>query len=124
MAVVLVAALLLLATSGLSLSRMTCLKGGFSVYTLGTTYADCSAGEVPTKPAVRAECCTFGQVVMDQPDLHHDRQLVVDVPGEHAPLTGRLVMSVPVETTSVGIASRPPPRPTDERRSLLRVYRV
>lgn len=123
MAVVLVTALLLLATSGLSVSRMTCLKGGFSVYTLGTTFADCGAEEMPSEPAVRAECCTFGQVVLDQPDLHHDRQLVVDVPVAHTPLPGALVMPLSAAGTEKVLSSRPPPR-MDERRSLLRVYRI
>ena len=124
MAVVLVTALLLLATSGLSLSRMTCLKGGFSVYTLGTTFAECGAAEVPSVPALRTECCTFGQVVLVQPDLHHDRQMVVDVPVVHAQLPGILIMSLSAPGMSKVMASRPPPRPTDERRSLLRVYRI
>lgn len=124
MTVVLVTALLLLATSGLSLSRMTCLKGGFSVYTLGATFAECGAEEVPSEPTVRAECCTFGQVVLDQPDLHHDRQLVVDVPVVHAQLPGSLVMPLTAPGAPKVMASRPPSRPTDERRSLLRVYRI
>ena len=123
MAVVLVTALLLLATSGLSLSRMTCLKGGFSVYTLGTTFAECGAEEVPSEAALRAECCTFGQVVLDQPDLHHDRQLVVDVPVAHAQSPGSLVMPLSASAMSKVFSSRPPPR-MDERRSLLRVYRI
>ncbi len=124
MAVVLVTALLLLATSGLSVSRMTCLKGGFSVYTLGATFAECGAEEVPSEPAVRAECCTFGQVVLDQPDLHHDRQVVVDVPVAYAQLPGALVVPLSAPGTPKVMACGPPPRPTDERRSLLRVYRI
>jgi hypothetical protein len=124
MAVVLVMALLLLVTSGLSLSRMTCLKGGFSVYTLGASFPECGAEEVPSGPALRAECCTFGQVVLDQPDLHHDRQVVVDVPVADAQLPGVLSMPMYARGTSKVMASRPPPRPTDERRSLLRVYRI
>lgn len=124
MAMVLVTALLLLATSGLSLSRMTCLKGGFSVYTLGTTFAECGGEEVPEGPALRAECCTFGQVVLVQPDLHHERQVVVDVPVAYVQFPGALVTMPSAPGMSMRMAPRPPPRPTDERRSLLRVYRV
>lgn len=117
-------ALLLLATSGLSLSRMTCLKGGFSVYTLGVSYAECGMQDAPAAPALRAKCCTFGQVVVDQPQLQHDRIVALCVPVQHAELFGRsplfaLPMGVPNE-----VGDQPPPIPSSERRSLMGVYRI
>ncbi len=117
-------ALLLLATSGLSLSRMTCLKGGFSVYTLGTSFAECGVDDAPETPVLRAECCTYGQVVVDQPQLHHDRAVALCVPVLHAELFGRSPlfahpMGVPRE-----LGDQPPPLPSSERRSLMGVYRI
>ncbi|MBK8499861.1 MAG: hypothetical protein IPL52_13850 [Flavobacteriales bacterium] len=63
-ATVLVAGLLLFATSGLSLTRMTCLMGGHSVLSMGFT-VDCCPGEAEAHGAqLSATCCALTQAVL------------------------------------------------------------
>lgn len=57
-----VVGLLLFATSGLMLSRMTCLMSGRTVVTLGLPAEDCSEPGDHTGSALGATCCVFGQV--------------------------------------------------------------
>ena len=119
-----VTALLLLGTGGLSLSRMTCLKGGFSVYTLGTSFAECGMEEMPSIPAWRAECCTFGQVVVDQPQFQLGRAMVLCAPVMYAGLHGSVSLFLPREECRRDTDHRSPPLPSSERRQLFGVYRI
>lgn len=53
--------LLLFATSGMALSRMTCLIGGHSVWALGQIDDCCPEDERPEGPAISPVCCVYGQ---------------------------------------------------------------
>lgn len=62
---VLVACLLLFATSGFSLTRMTCLMGGHTVFSFGQL-DDCCPDEQGTDQAtLKAECCAITQAKLE-----------------------------------------------------------
>lgn len=62
------AMLLLLATSGISVSRMTCVMSGRSTVSLGQA-KDCSPGNEAKSKAFEATCCDFGQAGGDRINL-------------------------------------------------------
>ncbi len=57
--------LLLFATSGMALSRMTCLMSGHSVVSFGILEDCCPEPEPSEGPAVAPVCCVFGQAALD-----------------------------------------------------------
>ncbi len=56
-----VTVLLLFATSGMALSRMTCLMGGHTVWAFGMLDDCCPEAEATDGAAITAECCVYGQ---------------------------------------------------------------
>jgi hypothetical protein len=64
-ATIAVVVLLLFATSGMALSRMTCLMSGHSTVALGML-EDCCPEPEPTEGAsIAPVCCVFGQAALD-----------------------------------------------------------
>ncbi len=62
------AMLLLFATSGTSITRMTCLSGGHSVLAVGLI-GDCCPDEEHDGDALLATCCDFGSATSPVEDL-------------------------------------------------------
>ena len=116
--------LLLFATAGPVLSRMTCLMSGRSVVALGDGKACCPEQERTDTPTLKGVCCTFSVVKAadvdlrqaDATEIHLPVQLVLEryVPSEGRPLT-RPVLAV---------QARPPPITAPQRASQLQVYRL
>lgn len=114
------AALLLFATSGASLTRMTCLTGGHSTLSIGLVDDCCpEEGENPG-PTLKALCCDITETRLDQPSLLVEKQLAMIPTVGTAPL-----IAVPSPALFQGqraewLNSRPPPMDGCERLSLLR----
>lgn len=124
-ATTLVAALFMLATSGISLSRMTCSDGGHSVVSLGRT-AGCCPEEAPhgETPEVKPACCELALVQGERdnylPNSGFDL-LAEDVVLHHIIIE----FAAPVRTTPVTwLGSRPPPLSAPDRLSVLSIQRV
>jgi len=114
------AALLLFATSGASLTRMTCLSGGHSTLRIGLVDDCCPEGEENQGPVVKALCCDITQARFDQPSLIMEKQLAMLPSVGIAPL-----IAVPSAALCQGVRaewlnSRPPPKDGRARLSLLR----
>jgi hypothetical protein len=121
---VLVAVLLLFATSGMAITRMTCLVGGHSVVSLGTM-ADCCPEDEPSDvPTVKAECCALSSAkAMAGPFMGHDD-------GGMAPLFA-VLRNVPCETmvaVPMVLPRKPkspaPPLRAQDRLSVLSIQRI
>jgi hypothetical protein len=110
------AALLLVATSGVTLSRMTCLMGGHSVLGIGDISDCCPDDAVPDHEAIQAECCAYNAAVGERVltvgqsglELHAVLSLI-----EAAPV---LMLSMERSTVrSTLVERRPPPLDMPER---------
>ncbi|MFN3876117.1 MAG: hypothetical protein ACK4L7_09435, partial [Flavobacteriales bacterium] len=62
------AALLLLAGSGIGFSRMTCLMSGRSVVSLGKAYDCCPESDAAQGEALSPACCSFSQAGGERAD--------------------------------------------------------
>lgn len=121
---VLVAVLLLFATSGMAITRMTCLLGGHSVVSLGALEDCCPADEGSDVPTVKAECCALSSAqTTGDPFVGHDDSSM-------APLLA-VLQNVPCETMAAvpmvlpkKPKSGPPPLRAQERLSVLSVQRI
>jgi len=60
-----VVVLLLFATSGMALSRMTCLMSGHSILALGMLEDRCPEPERSDGSTIAPVCCVFGQAALD-----------------------------------------------------------
>lgn len=120
-----VVGLMLFGTSGLALSRMTCLMAGHTVLALGAMEDCCPEKEHSEVPTVSAECCVMGLAKADpMPFLSGASVLlpmVVAVMDVHPPL----IMVDALHRPGDGAADRAPPLlfPGD-RQVLLSVFRV
>jgi hypothetical protein len=103
-----VVALLMFATSGMMLSRMTCLISGHSVLALGLI-EDCCPEEHHDMATISAVCCEFGQTSLFEstffghagPDIEA-LLLCLDA----APIA---VLTLPEPAPLAWLESRPPP---------------
>lgn len=115
----------LLATSGMAISRMTCLEGGHSVVSLGKA-TDCCPEEAPHGPApeVKAACCELATVQGDRdhylPNSGFDG-LAVEVV-LHRPVAA--VASLAPARALSWLGSRPPPLSAPDRLAVISVQRV
>ena len=114
-----VVALLMFATSGMMLSRMTCLIGGHSTLSIGLIEDCCPDRELSDFATVAAQCCDVGQT--DQLDInfvgHGSLDLIailLDV--EAAPST---LITSPEPVTPAWLESRPPPEEAGDRLATL-----
>lgn len=115
----------LLASSGATISRMTCLEGGHSVVVLGKA-SDCCPDRAPQGPApeVKAACCEMAIV-------HGERDHYLPQPGFELLASTTLfhqvsaMVHVPKAVNgSWRSGSRPPPLSTPDRLVVLGVHRV
>jgi hypothetical protein len=117
--------LMLFGTSGLALSRMTCLMAGHSVLRLGTMEDCCPTREVPDEPTVSPVCCVMGVAKADAAPFLSGASaglpMVAAVVAVHPPLLTIDAVHRPVE----GGTDRAPPLllPAD-RLTMLSVLRV
>lgn len=121
---VLTVALLLFATSGLSLSRMTCLMGGHSVLSIGQGDDCCPAEENGTGATVEATCCAFTEAALHEvqllPTLANGIDLLLMALDAAPMVQAGPVPAVPVRW----LESRPPPIAVMERLRTLRILLV
>ncbi|MBL7950675.1 MAG: hypothetical protein JNM62_03045 [Flavobacteriales bacterium] len=121
----LVVGVFLLATSGATLSRMTCLSGGHSVVSLGAA-TDCCPDEGPRSavPEVKAACCELAQVQGERDYYLPDRGYFLWVPAPAMQHAAVRVM-LPVVLAEVDRSgSPPPPLSAPDRLAVLSVQRV
>jgi hypothetical protein len=113
-----VVALLMFATSGMMLSRMTCLMGGHSVWALGLI-EDCCPEEEHDMATISAVCCEFGQTsAFKEAFVGHAG---IDLVGlllclDAAPFS---VLTLPEPAPLAWLESRPPPAFAGERLATL-----
>jgi hypothetical protein len=113
------AMLLLLATSGITVSRMTCLMSGHSVLSLGRA-DDCCPVEEREGLAFEATCCDMVQAGAEREELLPVAATApIALPEADAVATWR--MPVEQHVTVRWRDGRPPPLVAPERLSLLRV---
>ncbi len=121
---VLVAMLLLFATSGMAITRMTCLLGGHSVVSLGALEDCCPEDEHSDVPTVKSECCDLSLAQMTgDPFVGNDDFTITPL------LT--VLQNVPFDTMAAvpmvlpkRPKSGPPPLRAQERSAVLSIFRV
>ena len=116
--------LLLFATAGPVLSRMTCLMSGRSVVALGDGKACCPEQERTDTPTLKGVCCTFSVVKAAELDLRQADATEVHMPVQvvmerHVPSEGQ-----PLTRPVFAVEARPPPITALQRASQLQVYRL
>lgn len=116
--------LLLFATSGVALSRTTCLMSGRTVFALGNLEDCCPEPERSDAPTLSAVCCVFAQAGGDvEPFVASASQEAPPVPvamdGVPAARTG-----VPHLALPGAFHGRPPPMPATLRLAVLSTFRV
>ena len=120
----LVAGLVLFATSGTTLSRMTCLMGGHSVWSLGAAADCCPEGEAHEGASIKALCCELSQakagVSAALPSVHQDAVLLADV----QQITSLVSKAVIAPVLVRWLDTRPPPRDVSGRLAELRTHRI
>lgn len=120
----LVTGLLLFATSGATLSRMTCLMGGHSVLSLGLATECCPKSDTDGVPVLKSTCCDVTEARLGQPDLLPSEQLAMD-----PFLNGVSWMAPPSIASELvlwpeWLETRPPPKDAPERLAFLRTRSV
>lgn len=124
-ATLLVVGLLLFATSGLMLSRMTCLMSGRSVVAFGMLEDCCPDPERSGEASIAPVCCVFGHAAAEvEPFMPSEALAQVAVPfaavGFVKPF--ELVFTEDVGTTF--LRDRAPPLPATARLALFATYRI
>ena len=119
-----VALLLLFATSGMALSRMTCLLGGHTVVSLGSAADCCPEDEANELPTVSGECCAMSLAQgTDDPYLGNDdagfAPLLVVL--DNAPIH---LLYVAPDCIPEHRESRPPPMDAPERLAVLSTFLI
>lgn len=121
---VLVAALTLFGTSGMGLSRMTCLLAGHTVLSLGTA-DDCCPEEAHGKePSVKAECCVLGVAKPDAEPFMSAASVELPVLATLESRPPAIVAEVVHRAAAVSFGRAPPLLLPTERLALLSVFRV
>jgi len=122
-ATALVACLFMVATSGMTISRMTCLIGGHSALSIGTL-ADCCPDEGHDGPIIQAQCCVHGSVKGEQQEyiVHHDVDLAPALIALYA--APRLVLSEGDAPVFFPADDLPPPLGAPARLAVLCVHRI
>jgi len=122
-ATALVACLFILATSGMTISRMTCLIGGHSALSIGTP-ADCCPDEGQDGPIIQPQCCVHGSVKGEQQDYieHHAVDLAPALIALYS--APRLVLSEGDAPVFFPADDLPPPLVTRARLAVLGTQRI
>ncbi|MBX2979717.1 MAG: hypothetical protein KF905_10515 [Flavobacteriales bacterium] len=119
-----VVGLLLFATSGLMLSRMTCLMSGRSVVAIGMVEDCCPEQEQPEGASLAPVCCVYAQAAADvEPFRAHEDGGSVQVPYVQC---GSLLFAdlfVQQDISAAVISDRAPPL-LGQRLALLATFRI
>jgi hypothetical protein len=106
---VMVAMLLVVATSGMTLSRMTCLIGGHSIWSIGLMEECCPHPEEQDLATISSHCCDVGQASgTGDPLLGHsgpDMEVLLVIAGA----TPFSTIVLPAQRPLNWLLSRPPP---------------
>ena len=114
-------ALLLVATSVSSMSRMTCLEAGHSVLSFGKGEDCCPPLENDHElPTVSANCCAFSEVISDGADQRIERPLDLVVALEALDNAPLLQVTLPLLVETSVQDTLPPPDDAVARLALLR----
>lgn len=119
-----VAGMLVFATSGLMLSRMTCLIGGHSVYGIGLLEECCPEDEHSAEATIKAECCSIGAA--DPLELELLSHSLLDL-GEvllDLESTPFVLIPLPTQPPIHWLQSRPPPHLLDDPQAVHSIFRV
>jgi hypothetical protein len=120
-----VVALLLFATSGLMLSRMTCLMSGRSVLAFGTLEDCCPDPEKPEGASIAPVCCVFGQAAADvEPFMPTEAMAQVAVPFAEVGFVKPFELALTEEVGTATLRDRAPPPPATTRLALLATFRI
>ncbi|HRD54455.1 MAG TPA: hypothetical protein PKY96_17585 [Flavobacteriales bacterium] len=117
------ASLLLLATSGLTVSRMSCLMSGHSVLSLGLADDCCPEEERGEGTTIGATCCELLQASAERVDLLPANSIdLIALPSiEAAPVWSALELEPHVLRW---LDSRPPPLLGKDRLALMRRFLI
>ena len=116
--------LLVLATSGLMLSRMTCLMSGRSVVTVGPSMECCPAEPASNVPVIKGVCCAFSAIQPPDTEYVPVTAMTVSCPVTAGiPLSASTVQLVPLKLART-YPCRPPPGSMAKRLASLQVYRI
>ena len=116
--------LLLFATAGPVLSRMTCLMSGRSVVSLGDGRGCCPGPEASDSPTLKGVCCTFSVVKAADVDLRQESAPVIHLPLVPIALHAATASTRPLSRPVIAVQARPPPITALQRASQLQVYRL
>jgi hypothetical protein len=120
-----VAALLLFGTSGLAITRMTCLMGGHTVWTLGAMEDCCPGHDDGEGPRLAAECCLFAEAGGLAGPFVGGKAPLLDGPGPASPFPALApVFLASAHRFTVRLSGRPPTLAPAERLAVLSVFRI
>ena len=123
-AAVLVASLLLFATSGLSISRMTCLFSGHTVLSFGQLDDCCPDEQGGGQATFKATCCAFTQATSDRVVLIHANPLDIVPFFMVSDVVPFLTMAVAATLPHRWLDGRPPPLSAPDRLAVLGTYLI
>lgn len=120
-----VVGLLLFATSGLMLSRMTCLMSGRSVVALGSLEDCCPDPEKPEGASIAPVCCVFGHAAADvEPFMPSEAMAQVAVPFTAVGFAKPFELALTEDVGTATLRDRAPPLPATARLALFATYRI
>jgi len=123
-ATVLVACLLLFATSGFSLSRMTCMMGGHTVLSFGQADDCCPEDEGSDHPTLKADCCALTQAKLDRVSVITSNSLDLDPFFLALDEVAVHVAEAPTAVLPCWLDSRPPPMRTSDRLAVFGTFLI
>lgn len=120
-----VVGLLLFATSGLMLSRMTCLMSGRSVVAFGMMEDCCPEPERSANATVAPICCVFGNAAADvEPFMPSDAKAQLAVPWATVGFVKPLELALQEGHGTAIRCDRAPPLPATARLAMFATYRI
>lgn len=120
-----VVCLLLFATSGLMLSRMTCLMSGRSVVAFGTLEDCCPDPERSSEASIAPVCCVFGHAAVDvEPFKPSEPMAQVALPFAVVGFVKPFELALTEDVGTATLRGRAPPLPAPARLALFATYRI
>ncbi len=119
-----VAGLLVFATSGLMLSRMTCLIGGHSIYGIGLLEDCCPEDEHGHGATISPECCDTGAATPVQLELLAHASIDLEAVLMDLERSPMMVIPLPREKSFHWLQSRPPPQILDDRQAVHSIFLI
>lgn len=120
-----VVGLLLFATSGLMLSRMTCLMSGRSVVAFGSLEDCCPEPERSSEASIAPVCCVFGHAAADvEPFMPTEAMAQVAVPFAAVGFVKPFELALIEDVGAPSLRDRAPPLPATVRLALFATYRI